>query len=78
MFQVKPLVMNYYPIFILSIIILISLSILKTKFYGTIEVKYPGNKSVFISKGTSILMLAKLVIYLTKRFVVEEVGVQHV
>ena len=59
-FQVKPLVMNYYPIFILSIIILISLSILKTKFYGTIEVKYPGNKSVFISKGTSILDASKI------------------
>ncbi len=59
-FQVKPLVMNYYPIFILSIIILIFLSILKTKFYGTIEVKYPGNKSVFISKGTSILDASKI------------------
>ena len=59
-FQVQPLVMNYYPIFILSIIILISLSILKTKFYGTIEVKYPGNKSVFISKGTSILDASKI------------------
>ena len=59
-FQVQPLVMNYYPIFILSIIILISLSILKTKFYGTIEVKYPGNKSVLISKGTSILEASKI------------------
>ena len=59
-FQVKPLVINYYPILILIIIIFISFNILKIKFYVTIEVKYPGNKSVFISKVTSILDASKI------------------
>ncbi len=59
-FQVKPIVMNYYPIFILIIIVIILFNIIKAKFFGTIEVKYPGGKSVFVSKGTSILEASKI------------------
>ncbi len=59
-FQVKPLVMNYYPIFILIILILILWSVFKIKFFGKIEVKYPGDKSVFITNGTTILEASKI------------------
>ncbi len=58
--QVKPIVMNYYPIFVLILIILIVWSIIKIKFFGTIKVYYPGTKSVLITKGTSILEASKI------------------
>ncbi len=58
--QIKPFVMNYYPIFVLSLILLVIINIIRAKYFGSIEIIYPGKKSVFISKGTTILEASRI------------------
>jgi len=53
--QVEPLVMKYYPLFVLFVILVCIFNVVRARFFGRIIVSYPGGETVSIPKGTSIL-----------------------
>ena len=53
--QVEPLVMKYYPLFVLFIILVCIFNVVRARFFGRIIVNYPGGETVSIPKGTSVL-----------------------
>ncbi len=52
---VEPLTLKYYPIFLFAIIGLALFNVLRTKYFGQIQISYPNNLTVKVPKGTSIL-----------------------
>lgn len=52
---VEVLTLKYYPIFLLLIIVIPMANVLKTRYFGQIEIQYPNNVTVKVPKGTSIL-----------------------
>ena len=58
--SVEPLVMNYYPLFILAVIIFSILNVLRARYFGKIIISYPGGKEFQIPKGTSVLEASRL------------------
>ena len=53
--QIEPIVMKYYPIFVLFVILVCIFNIIRARFFGRIIVSYPGGETVSIPKGTSVL-----------------------
>jgi adenylate cyclase len=53
--QIEPIVMKYYPIFVLFVILVCILNVIRARFFGRIIVSYPGGETVSIPKGTSVL-----------------------
>ncbi len=56
----EPLINNYYPLLVLVVIIIATGNVLRAKYFGRIEVQYPGDRKVSIPKGTSILEASKI------------------
>ena len=52
---IEPIVMKYYPLFILFVVLVCVLNVVRARFFGRITVSYPGGESVSIPKGTSVL-----------------------
>ncbi len=57
---VEPLVMNYYPLFVLAVIIIATLNVLRARYFGRITISYPGGKDFNVPKGTTILEASRL------------------
>ena len=53
--QIEPIVMKYYPIFVLFVILVCIFNVIRARFFGRIIVSYPGGETVSIPKGTSVL-----------------------
>ncbi len=53
--MVEALTLKYYPAFVLAIIAFGSFNVLKTKYFGQIQIHYPDNVVVKVPKGTSVL-----------------------
>ncbi len=53
--QIEPVVMKYYPIFVLFVILVCIFNVIRARFFGRIIVSYPGGETVSIPKGTSVL-----------------------
>ena len=53
--SVEPLTLKYYPIFLFGIIGLALFNVLRTKYFGQVQISYPNNLTVKVPKGTSIL-----------------------
>jgi len=58
--SVEPLVMNYYPLFILAVIVFSILNVLRARYFGEITISYPGSKEFSIPKGTTVLEASRL------------------
>ena len=52
---VEALTLKYYPAFVLAIIAFGVFNVLKTKYFGQIQIHYPDNVVVKVPKGTSVL-----------------------
>ena len=53
--MVEALTLKYYPAFVLAIIAFGLFNVLKTKYFGKIQIHYPDNVVVKVPKGTSVL-----------------------
>ena len=53
--MVEALTLKYYPAFVLAIIAFGLFNVLKTKYFGQIQIHYPDNVVVKVPKGTSVL-----------------------
>ena len=52
---VEPLTLKYYPIFLFGLIGLALFNVLRTKYFGQVQISYPNEVTVKVPKGTSIL-----------------------
>ena len=57
---VEPIVMKYYPLFILFVVLVCIFNIVRARFFGRIVVNYPGGESVSIPKGTTVLEASRM------------------
>ena len=57
---VEPIVMKYYPLFILFVVLVCIFNIVRARFFGRILVNYPGGESVSIPKGTTVLEASRM------------------
>ena len=58
--SVEPIVMKYYPLFILFVVLVCIFNIVRARFFGRIVVNYPGGESVSIPKGTTVLEASRM------------------
>ena len=57
---IEPIVMKYYPLFILFVVLVCVFNIVRARFFGRIVVNYPGGESVSFPKGTSVLEASRM------------------
>ena len=57
---IEPIVMKYYPLFILFVVLVCIFNIVRARFFGRIVVNYPGGESVSIPKGTTVLEASRM------------------
>jgi adenylate cyclase len=53
--MVEALTLKYYPIFVLALLALGLFNVLRTKYFGQIQITYPNNMAIKVPKGTSVL-----------------------
>ena len=58
--SVEPLVMNYYPIFVLLVVMVAILNVLRARYFGRIKISYPEGNEFSVPKGTTILEASRL------------------
>ncbi len=58
--QVEPLVMNYYPLFVLGVLIFAILNVLRSKYFGRVTISYPGGAEFNVPRGTTLLEASRL------------------
>ena len=56
---IEALTLKYYPIFLLAIIFLATFNVIRTKYFGRLQITYPNGVTVKIPKGTTILEASK-------------------
>ena len=56
---VEPIKLKYYPIFLFGLIGSALFNVLRTKYFGQIQISFPSNVMVKVPKGTSILEASK-------------------
>ena len=58
--SVTAIIDNYYPVFVLGIILIAVSNVVRAKYFGRIKIQYPGSETVTISKGTTILEASRI------------------
>ena len=53
--MVEALTLKYYPVFVLALVALGLFNVLRTKYFGQIQITYPNNMAIKVPKGTSVL-----------------------
>jgi adenylate cyclase len=57
---VTSIIDNYYPLFVIGIILIAVANVVRAKYFGRIKIQYPGSESVTIAKGTTILEASRI------------------
>ncbi len=57
---VEPYVMNNYPIFVLTVLVLCILNVVRSKYFGRVKISYPGGNEYSVPRGTTVLEASRL------------------
>ncbi|MFL2822654.1 MAG: adenylate/guanylate cyclase domain-containing protein [Paracoccaceae bacterium] len=57
---IEPVVMKYYPLFILFVVLVSAFNVARARFFGHIVVNYPAGETVSIPKGTTVLEASRM------------------
>ena len=58
--MIEMMTMNYYPLFLLALIVLAVGNVVRTRFFGQVTITYPNGRTVKVASGTTILEASRI------------------